>query len=1271
MKYSIILIFLILINSLTAQLNIKGSLNWNIAPSNNLANSDQLPWFKDAARLKSNPDIPIYITSVDLSGNGNIRAKLIPLEEININTKQINNSLLKEDLSDYRITTSIGKERNKYRAFIEIIPIKYQGGNNISLLKNFEIQIEYTPNTLAASPLPPYTFVSELSSGQIFKISVSKRGIYKIDKSFFENKLKINVAGINPKNIRLLGNGGTRILEKVSDPRIDDLKENRIFFSGEEDGSFDNQDYILFYANGPDLVEYDSLRGEFVYDKNTYSTKSYYFIKLDVKQGLRISKSAIITQTDYTTSSGLDFYQHEVDQINLLDDDECNHGSGQIWYGEELSNSRKLDLSKEIDLKNIIPTIPSKVSCEFASRSAQNSQLYVTINGQRKNISLGSSPFSCVSRYATSNRFYNDFNISGSNPTTLIEFPSIGVNSDGWLDYFRISYTKSLEYVDQPIMIFDPKSISYNASRYNVSCSNNNLVCWNISNPLNIIETPLQKSSNSVSFADANNNKYNQYYLFSLNDKLEVPEFENNVENQNVHSIDNAELVVIYHSSLKVQAERLFKHRSTSSNISGIAIDIDQIDNEFGSGTKDPTAIRDFAKMIYSRNPNFKYLILFGSASYDYRHLASNTKEYNMVPTFETKESLDPILSFPSDDYFGLLDDNEGNNLLGLIDIEIGRILARNIDDATTIVDKIIRYDTDPKILGEWKNNLLFSADDEDGNAHISDMDKIAVQNNQTFPLYNQQKIYLDAYEQITTPGGERYPDVNKAITDEIYKGNFLYTYLGHGGPTGLAQERVLQENDIKNWDNEFKPTAMITATCSFTPYDDPRINSAGQQTQTQKKGTIALFSTVRAVYANENSLLTNETYKRLFEKTNGKYPTLGRAIISAKNELGISSDNSRKYSLFGDPSQKLAYPDLDIEVSSINDNPLSSIDTLRALQKVSIKGIISSGGILKSDFNGIVYVTIFDKPTNLVTRSNNNESPFSFKLQQNIIFKGTSQVINGLWTVEFIVPKDINYVFGQGKISLYASNLVDTDATGYTDKFFIGGFSKDGVEDDQPPIVKLFINNNEFVSGGISNENPKIYAEISDDFGINITGNSIGHDLLGVLDNNIQNPILLNNFFHSKINNYKEGTVEYPLKNLTVGKHTLSLTAWDISNNRGIANIEFNVISSDDVSIEKVYNYPNPFSRKTNFQFETNYIDIPLDVTIRIQSLSGKVVRTIQQKITPSGYRISDIEWDGRDDQGSELANGVYLYQIGLYGSTKEISLSQKSYFQKLVILR
>lgn len=1267
MKLFIRLLLFVLPICAFTQFQIKDRISWNY-DSINLSGNNQIPTFENAVHFKEDPSLSLYTTIIDLPSEGTIQANLTVIKEEH---RQIKNSFEKHSaFKEYKLTTRIVQERKQFKVHIELLPLQFISSNLLNLISEFEINLNFTPNPLAKFPPPPVKFISELSEGVFHKIAVEKKGIYKIDKTFLETNLKLNVKALDPRNIRIFGNGGTRLPEGLNKSRVDDLQENKIFVSGENDGVFDDQDYILFYASGPDGVSYDELSGTFKIDKNPYSTKSFYFIKIDKIPGARIQTTNTGSQATYFTQEGMEYFHHESELINLLDKDECNHGTGQVWYGEELSNTRELNISTVSLLDNIRINENCKIKGEFATRSSSGSSLKINFGSSSKSFALGASSFSCTSTFAANNSFLAEYSTSGDLSSINVTFPNTSVSSEGWLNYITLSYLKNLNFNNKPIWIFDPKSKNQ-VSSYQINSNSNNLIVWDITDPLSVQSLNTIRSNNSFSFVAASRTDYSHFIGFNLSSPFEQPEFIGLVENQNIHSIDKVDLVIVYPSSLKSEAERLLKHRTTHSKLTGVAVDIQQIYNEFGSGSKDPTALRDFAKMLYDRTNQFKYLILFGTASYDFRHLAPNTSDFNLVPTYETKESLDPINGYPSDDYFGLLDNNEGEDLIGSLDVEIGRILARNPEDATSIIDKIVKYDTDPKIYGDWKLNLLFIADDEDGNAHIGDVEKLAIETSSN-KIYNQQKIYLDAYEQISTPGGERYPEVNKAIIDEIFRGSFIYCYLGHGGPTGLAQERIMQENDIRNWDNENKPPLMITATCSFTPFDDPKLFSAGQQTQIQKNGTIALYSTVRAVYANENYNLTRYTLLEAFKKTNNKYPTLGDILRIAKNK-DINSSNNRKYCLFGDPSQTLAYPILKAEISSVNGKVLSTQDTFKALQNIQIKGRVKAeDGSTKQDFNGKIYITIYDKAINLKTRGNNSGSaPFNFTIQRNIIFKGISEVINGEWTVEFIIPKDINYEVGYGKISLYATNEKDLDAAGYSDQFIIGGFEKNTNSDDKPPLVKAFINNNEFVNGGICNENPKIYAEISDDFGINITGNSIGHDLVAILDGNDQNPIVLNTFFKGKLNSSKEGNVEYPLKNLSVGKHILNIVAWDISNNRGLGSIEFNVISSDDVNIEQVYNYPNPFSRKTQFQFETNYINIPLDITVQIQSLSGKIVKTIQEKITPTGYRITGIEWDGRDDNGSELANGVYLYRIGLHHSSSELILTQKSDYQKLLILK
>lgn len=1254
--------------------NVKDNVKWEIPIGTNgdlIQHPKSSIPFEGAVRSNLDPQKFLYRKEFPVNGPGSITATLLSFDEETYNLTTLSKEIRYSN--EYQLKSGISKERSTYTAWIELTPIRMNPSGQFHRILNVEFDLNFIPN-FAPPQLPPFTKNSVLETGQIFKISVSKKGIYKIDKNYLEKNLKINVANIDPRNIHIYGNGGQKLPESNDQYREDDLVENAIYVAGESDQIFNDQDYILFYATGPDIQTYDASINDYINIKNPYSQKSYFYIKINDKPGKRISEKPELFSPSFTTNQSLETIHHQKELTNIIAGDQCNHGTGQQWFGEELSNSRELDFGTEFSFPELDPTKTAKVSCVFATRATQGTQLIININDSKivKNLSPISS-YQCTYKFAENNTIKSDLKLNSSATKVNIKFPISSSDSEGWLDWFQITSWKNLIWNGVPMYVLNPEASSFQTTAYTINNANTTLTTWDVTQPLNISSVKNNTINNTLTFVDESFQKNNQYVVFNAATANAQPDFNGTVENQNLHMLDNLDFAIIYHASLKDEALRLLKHRQQFSSLVGVAVDIEQIYNEFSSGTKDPTSVRDFARMLYSRNTRFKYLTLFGSASYDYRYLNTKNKDLNLVPTYETPESLDPIYGFPSDDYFGLLDNGEGENLNGKLDIAVGRIISRTIDEARIMVDKIIRYDTDPLTLGDWRLNNLFTADDEDGNTHFYDMDRIAIFNQEKNKNINQQKVYLDAYEQVSTPGGERYPEVTKAINDAIFQGNFVYAYMGHGGPTGLAQERVLQEPDIKVWDNIYKMPLMITATCTFTSFDDPSITSAGNLTLLNKGGVIGLFSTVRPVYADANYILTRDVFDQLYNIENGKHLTMGEILKRAKNKNG-SSENTRKFMLFGDPSQTLAYPKLENEILSINDKPLSqSPDTLRALQTVKIKGrVIQPGGNIVSDFNGILNATIFDKEITLKTRRNDPGSNVSsFNIQKNIIFKGSTEVKDGIWEFSFIIPKDINYSFGAGKISLYASNLKDLDAAGYTDHFIVGGFKSDTLLNDQPPVVNLFMNNDQFANGGITDENPKIFAKISDDLGINITGNSIGHDLTAIIDQNSQSPIILNNYFKSKLNDFKSGEVTYPLKNLASGKHTLTVTAWDISNKMGSANIEFNVLNKDAVSIDRVYNYPNPFSKHTQFQFETNWTGIPLEINIYIQTITGKLVKTITKRITPDGYRITNLDWDGKDDFGSDLANGVYVYQIKINGELDGEIIKKQSKIEKLLILK
>ncbi len=1289
MKLKIILFFLFSSFFLLAQqpIQLKEKIEWQLQTiRNSSGQSIQTYKFEGSQFTSSLPGIALYKKEFEVPGNGTVNLQLIPRSTERVQIPNI--GAVSENLkSDFQTHAAVYQSRNKFYATVELIALRIDSkgspeiGNQsvpIELLKEFDISLEFIPAGLPTKPLPNFANQSVLQSGVWHKIAIKQRGVYKIDKSFLEKNLKLDVSGIDPRNIRLFGNGGTPLPESTDSTFEDDLKENAIFVKGETDGRFDESDYILFYANGPDLFQYDPVLSDYSYTKNPYTDASYYFIKIDQTRGKRVSTLTGPANPDYQSNSSFDFKHIETDLVNLLDLDAGSEGSGKNWYGEELSNTRFFDYGNSFIFDHIDVSKTGLFSFAFAGRAPIIHTVSAQVENQRVDVSIPYVIYSSINRFANIARKSSSFQPVSDLVKAQISFPQAGGSvSEGWIDFMQISVWKKLIWSNKPIYIMDPTSALHDVTSFTVSNTTSSKLVWDISNPLEITEINSSVSNGQLQFNASTRNAYKSFLVLDESFIYEAPQYIGSVGNQNLHGLKDPEMIIIYHSDFKSEAERLQNHRSKYSNLNVQSLEINQIYNEFSSGSQDPTAIRNFMRMLYIRNPKFKYLAIFGDGSYDFRHLNKRDENQNFVPTYETEESLDPITSFPTDDYFGLLDPAEGLNLSGKLDLNIGRIVARTPDEAKNLVDKIIRYDTDPKMMEEWKLHLVFSSDDEDSNVHFNQSERISESIHSAYPLFNEEKIHLDAYEQITTPGGERYPEVNKAFANAFFQGALVVNYMGHGGYSGLAQERILQNTDIKSLENYYKLPLVIVASCTFNGFDDPTKTNAGEEgLHNPKGGFLALFSTVRAVYSDDNFDLTSSVYNYIFQFENGLPLPLGEIMRRAKNDnsAGFIRTNSRKFLLFGDPAQRLAIPLYKNEVLTINDKALSATpDTFRALETIQVKGqVVDRSNGLQSDFNGKLYITVYDKEISLRTKANDPSSYVAnYNLQKNIIYKGLVEVQSGLWNFSFIIPKDINYAFGAGKISLYATDEKSRDAAGYEDRLIIGGVSNDSIRDDQPPVVNVFLNDDQFVNGGICNPNPILFSKISDDFGINISGNSIGHDLIAVIDQNTQSPIILNQVYKSKLNNPKEGELNYPLKNLSPGKHTVTITAWDISNNPGTGSLEFNVVDSDQSILDQVYNYPNPFSNSTEFQFETNILASELEVVIQLQSISGHVVKTIRKTIFNNGYRISGIQWDGKDDFGSELANGVYLYRISINAKTGSEIIHKRSSYQKLVLIK
>jgi hypothetical protein len=1098
-----------------------------------------------------------------------------------------------------------------------------------------------------------YKSSSVLASGNWFKIAVKESGVYKIDIPFL-NSLGVGTQNLSSSAIRIYGNGGYMLLEANSDLPKDDLEENALMVVDGGDGIFSGTDYLLFYANGPNQWSKDSLNKRFTHKQNIYSDKSFYFLTIG-GTGKRIASvtNNFLPNTTITSFNERNF--HELDTINFL-------ASGKEWYGEELSSlpGRALSRSFDFTVPNFTFNTEATLLTNCIARSVgASSRVDVKINNQPLQqiniLATGSGQYDLFAQESTS---LATTTISQNNISINYSFVPASFNAQAWINWFEFYARRNLSMNGINQLSFrDWLSVAdNNVGEFLVSNTSSTVQVWDITNPLAPVN--MQGSFNNSVFRFINNcNRLREYICFNGNEFLK-PEAAGKINNQDLHNTSPADYLIITYPTLLAQANRLAQFHQQKNSLRVKIITTEQAYNEFSSGSPDPTAVKDFIKMYHDKYRSqpadkLKYVLLFGDASYDYKNRLTNNT--NFVPSYQSISSLDPLASYTSDDFFGFLDDNEDINsgaVTNILDIGIGRVPAKNDTEAKNFVDKVFAYH-DKKSLGPWRNSITLIADDEDQNLHLQDTETFSATVSNADSIINLNKIYLDAYEQQSGSGGSKYPQANDAINNAVYNGTLIWNYSGHGGFRRLAEEVILDQEIINNWNNSNRLPLFITATCDFAPFDNPDINSIGENLLLrQNNGAIALMTTTRLVFSFSNRLLNNNYLSTaLLPDALNKFKTLGEAVMAAKNVTYQTSGdviNNRKFTLLGDPAMKIALPEQKIRVTKINNLPVSQTDTLSATENVTLEGELTDAqGNLLSSFNGRVYTTVFDKPLQTTTLANDPSSVATNFIKQNtVLFKGKNTVSAGKFSFSFKLPKDINFQYGNGKVSLYAEDSIK-DAAGFFTKFIIGGDAGIASNEKTGPEIKAFLNDEKFVNGSITNQNPMLIVKLKDSSGINTTGTAIGHDITAVLDENNSTIFILNDFFETDLDNYGKGVARFQLPVLEPGKHILRIKAWDNLNNSAEYILEFIVVKSEEFLITRVLNYPNPFTTKTQFWFEHNRPGQDLRVKINIFTVSGKIIKGLSSTINTAGTRSCEVEWDGLDEYGAKIGRGVYLYKL------------------------
>lgn len=1227
-----------------------------------------------AGELEANPFFPIYTFRQKIQNGGKIDVQLQAGGETSVNlpSSASANGLTNEFVAG----AVIEQERNELWLRLWVVPFRNAGRNNLARLESANILISITPDpSTTFRNGPDYKSTSALAQGIIHKISVAKEGVFRIDYNFIKNQLQTDPATLDPQKIAVLGNGGGRIPQANALARVDDLEPVAIHQFGLEDGAFQPGDYILFYAEGPDKWRFDNLSKSYHMERNIYARENYYYINLNSDQTAFMQSRADQGSGAYISNTSFVSQRIEDEKVNLLGRFRPP-GSGQDWYGDEMSAVNQLDFTNRFLLQDIVLSDTMAFRARFAVRTATNSRVYLRL-GTREFEKIGGD--TKLENYEAN--FAREAVISGSYIPNdqinqiLVRYPGAsGANSRAWIDYVQLNFWRNnIYHTGSPLLLRDPRTRYLGGPTFSVQNLPAGALIWDISYPQNPVAQQFNFATESKFTPPLDLvGTHIEFICFNPQTDVETPVYVGRVQNQNLHGINLANLLIIYYDAFEEAALKLANHRRQHSGMDVVAVPVSQVFEEFGGGAKDPSAIRDFVRMVYSRDPDFRYLLLIGDGTYDYLNHDPELPYHNYVPVFETEESLDPIRSFPSDDFFALLDDHEGGNLKGALDIAVGRLPSGTIDEANNVVNKIIAYDTNPATLHDWRNRTVLLADDEDNNTHLNQTEALAQMANALHPEYSQEKLYLDAFPQESTPGGDRYPLVSALLDQNIEKGALTITYIGHGGPNGWTQERVLGINQSLSYTNLNNLPLFITATCSFAGYDEPGFISAGEHLLSNPKGgAIGLMTTVRAVYSGSNARLTESVLERVYKADSpGIYPTIGEVLRRGKNSNSQDTldNNARKFTVLGDPSMNLAIPKYPIVITHISDVEVGNgdVDTLSALETTTIKGVVRDyQDNLLSSFNGNITITVFDKEIRRKTLGNDAGSPVREYVSQNRqLFRGTASVINGEWSITFTLPKDIDFAFGKGKISMYAENGV-IDAQGVSKDLVIGGVYEEGLGDDTPPIVKAFMNDNKFISGGITSADPFIYLELADDQGINVSGAGIGHDITAVLDGDNRNTYILNDFYKATLNDHRSGTVRFPLKGLSPGRHTLNVTAWDLANNYATDEIEFFVVNESGPMLENVFSFPNPAEDLVTIQFEHNRPGSDMDIRLDVFDAQGKLIATqTENNVQATGFRDISMLWDATD-----VLSGLYFYRLRVTFKQQNQSEVVDSKFGKLTI--
>ena len=1159
-------------------------------------------------------------------------------------------SLISEEIT---VQTFVGIERGKGLLDIAFVPIRRCGGRYEKLVSAqivINVKADGRLNArLKAGKKDRYAATSRLASGKWVKVSITDDGLYQLSRSALRN-----MGFSTPENVHLYGYGGHILPELVkSGTHHDDLVEVPLYYNSTTDS-------WLFWGNG--LVKWD---GD-TRIRNCYAREACYFLTQQEAPSQMATIPSSTTTPSQTLNTTRAHVLHEKDEF-------AYHDLGRHLF--ELNNfANKTFNSYQLNATN--PAGNGKLTVVFTSSNTTSNTLKVSVNDvEQDKLTIDPTDDYIYGTSATGNY---DMKPLGTPARLEVDLTSQS-GKNAHLDYLAYHYDRWLTtgtgYVDFTANVNGITQFDITGTGIKV------IRTGSVGKPDALVEGTQNGNTYSIRVDDARQH----YVAFNTAAKFPEPKVIGQVGNQDLHALSGIDMVIIIPTSgkLRSEAERLAEAHRQYDGLRVAIVTSGQILNEFSSGTPDPTAYRLFMKMLYDKAETTddapRYLLLFGDCAWDNRMLTSawrNASPDDYLLCYESEESFSDTKSFCMEDYFGLLDDGEGTNLLReKSDLGIGRFPVTTPAQAKVMVNKAIAFLSNEN-AGAWKNLVYFMGDDGDKDEHMRYSNYVADQVIADNPELEVNKIMWDAYTRVSTTQHNTYPEVTKQIKKLMKDGALVMNYTGHAGAGAFSHEYVILREDFENAKGTRLPL-WTTFACDVMPFDSHNDDIGESAVLNPDGGAMAFYGAARTVYASQNYHMNRYFMKHLFASSGGKRNRIGDAVRLAKNSI-ISDgreagyyENKLQYALLGDPAIVIGAPQHRVVIDSINGKTADKTIALKAGERVRLYGHLEQAdGNPMPDFNGVVYTRLFDSKETVICHRNAGETdaegklldPFTFTRQGALLYESQDSVQGGIFHEEFLIPLDINFSDKSGRLVFYAINDAgNIEANGYNENIPLGGMVDDTGFDTQGPEIYAYLNRDDFQDGGTVNDTPFFVAQLTDPSGISASGNGIGHDLTLCIDGKGSMTYNINEGYTHEFGDFTRGTVGYSIPRLEPGPHSLTFRAWDVLNNTSQVSLNFVVARDMPTNILRLMASQNPASSTTNFMLSYDLPGSELEFIFEVFDFSGRCIwRHLETSSNDNGLCV--VPWNLCNGAGTKVGAGIYLYRCQVRnGESKWVSESQK----------